>query len=135
MNIDGKKTIETRMSIISWEDEENGIAISVLKPKTEVTIDNVKEDYEIYRNNFLHPKRKVIVDISDVTSIGKEARDFIAGPDGAYSYFEAVAFLSNSKFGIGSIIVHVAMKVYMLRKPTKLFYNKKDAIDWLKSIK
>jgi len=131
----GKKTIETRLSIISWEDEENGIVISVIKPKTKVTIDNVKEDYEIYKNNFLHPKRKVIVDITDLSNVGKEARDFIAKPDGAYSYFDAVAFLSNSKYSVGSIIVQVAMKVYMLRKPTKLFYNKKEAIDWLKSIK
>jgi serine/threonine-protein kinase RIO1 len=127
--------IETRISKIYWEDKQNGIIIAIVKPKTEVKTEDLIEDYEVYKNNFHHPNRKIIIDITEVGSTGKEARDYMAGPEGVYNYFEAVAFISYSKFNIGSILIHVAMKIYPLRKPTNIFYNKQDAINWLMSIK
>lgn len=134
MSGSGIKIVETRMSKIYWEDEKNGILISEVKPKLQVTIDDLKENFEVYKNNFHHSNRKLLIDNTEINSFGKEGRDYFAGPEGIYNYFNAVAFLSYSKYSIGSIIAHVALKVYVLRKPTKLFHNKKDAISWLMSV-
>jgi hypothetical protein len=128
------KFVETRMSKICWEDEQNGIVITETKPKVEVTVSTLKEDYEVYKNNFQHPNRKIIADITELHGIGKEARDYMAGGEGIYNYFEAIAFYSSTMLNIGSILAQVSMKVYTLKKPTKLFYNKEEAISWLKRI-
>ncbi len=126
-----KKVVETRISKIYWEDERNGILIVETKPKTEIKVADLKIDYEVYKNNFQHPKRKILADITELHRIGKEARDYMAGEEGVYNYFEAIAFYSASKLNIGSILAQVGMKVYTLKKPTKMFHNKQEAIDWL----
>ena len=135
MSENPKKIIETRTTIIFWEDEPNAILTAELKPKSVVTVKDLKEDMEVYKNNFQHPNRKTIVDSTNLYIIGKEARDFIASSEGTYAYFDAVALLSNSKYSNNSLLAYVGLKAYPLKKPTKLFYKKQDAIDWLKNLK
>ena len=128
------KVIETELGTLYWKDEEKGIVCGKTKPNVEVTIELLKTDFEAYVKYFHHPHRKLLLNMSDMMGAKKEVRDFFAGSEGVYKYFDAVAVFVHSRYSVAGIIGYVALKVYPLQKPTQMFFKEEDAIKWLKSL-
>jgi hypothetical protein len=128
------KVIETELGTIYWVDEKNGIVCGKTKPHVRITIDLLKKDFEIFGKYFPHKQRKLLLDMSNLSSANKEVRDFYASSEGVYKYFDAIAVFVQSRYSVAGIIGYVALKVYPLQKPTQIFYNKDEAIKWLVSI-
>lgn len=134
MEVQNEKIIETTIGVLSWEDQQFGIVCGKTKPDVEITIDLLKIDFQMYEEHFPHPHRKLLFDMSDLSGANKEIRDFFTGPEGIYNHFDAIAVFTNSRYSIAGIIAAVAIKVYYLRKPTRLFHHRQEALDWLKTI-
>lgn len=129
-----KTIIETEIGELFWEDEQNGIVCGRTKPDVEITIDKLKVDFFTYEKYFPHDNKKLLLDMSELSGANKEVRDFFAGPEGVYNYFEAVAVLTSSKYSIAGIIAYVSLKIYALRKPTELFHDRMKAVNWLRKV-
>lgn len=126
--------IETEIGLLYWIDKRSGIVCGKTKPNVDITIDRLKNDFLMYENHFPHSHKKLLLDMSDLLGADKKVRDFFAGSEGVYNYFDAVAVLVKSRYSIAGIIGYVALKVYPLQKPTQLFFDKQEAIKWLKSL-
>ena len=137
LKVEGHKkfVIETDVALIYWEDETNGILLGKIKTDSIITIKDAIEIVNIYKNNFHCPNRKLLSDVSRLKSLSKEAKDYFSGDNGLFNYFDALAVISNSKMEIGSMLVHTILKIIPMKKPTRMFYNKAEAIDWLLSFK
>lgn len=76
--------------------------------------------------------RFVIMDGTNITNVSKEARDYFASED-ATDGIIAGAFLVDSP--LTRILGNFFLKISKPDRPSRLFTNKKDAIEWLSSIK
>jgi hypothetical protein len=76
----------------------------------------------------------VFVDVRNIKVLKKEAREFLAF-DEEKKKIIATAYYANSKLTIflTNFFLRVNLKKY--KRPTKLFSNKNNAIEWLNSFK
>lgn len=70
----------------------------------------------------------ILIDIKNVTTVSKEARDFLASKEGCKGV-TASAILINS--AITSMVGNFFIKINKPLVPTKLFTDKSAAIKWL----
>lgn len=126
-NQPGIKKIKSRTTI-QWLD--NGILYSESIFGAEHTIADAIENVQI---SFLlgeGKKRPILIDIRNVKSINKEARDYYAGEESAKSNLAAALLVSNSISKIiGNFFIGLSKTIF----PTRLFTNEETAVAWLKT--
>jgi len=69
-----------------------------------------------------------LIDARNVKSITKEARDYLASAEGT-RYVTAAGLLLESY--LGKIMGNFFLQINKPSLPTKMFSNKKEAIEWL----
>jgi hypothetical protein len=127
--IDQLVQIENRASVISLIDES--IISIFIKPNLEFEIpdvDDVRNGVEQLRDG---KSIKLLVDISENTTGVSEVREYGA-KHGANKNAIASAYVTDSL--AQKIVLNFYISLYRRDKPSRMFTNKKDAIDWLKKI-
>jgi hypothetical protein len=71
-----------------------------------------------------------LTDITEVKKVTKEARDYLASDP---KHLSAAAFIVNSS--LNKIIGNFFINISKPEIPTRLFMNKKDALQWLEQFK
>lgn len=115
---------------ISWLIED-GILYLKVKKSNEFNLQMAKvcvKDLEEYTNHKPYPCLMSVVEIKSLT---KEARDYFAHEGD--SHILADAILVNSP--IMKMISNFFIKVSKPRKPTKMFTDKAEALEWLNQFK
>jgi hypothetical protein len=123
------KIFETRCAFVSLVADN--IVLLEEKPNAMIELaDAVETSAEV---NKLHGDGKwgLLVDIRNMKSVTKEARDYYGHEDTA-PFCCACALLVNSYFS--TLIANFFISFTKLSKPTKLFSSKEEAIEWLKRI-
>jgi len=117
------KTKTTEMHL-----DKDGIIHVKPIPNTVVDFDAAKTDVEELRKVVGPTKRPVIVDITIPQEITKEARDYLANQS---QIILAQAFFTDSR--ITRLMANVYMSFSDPSHPTKMFNDRKEALNWLKS--
>jgi len=123
-----EKKIETA-NVTIWK--EDNICHFVFKPGSVETLETAVINFEACLP--LLPNDNVnylLVDLTHIQSMSKEARDFYAGENTA-AYAKAVALIIKSP--ISTVIGNFFLGINKPAFPTKLFSNETEAIEWLQS--
>jgi len=120
---------ETSTQKIYWDTENEivyGELFSDISTK-ELAIENI-DAQEIIRDNLQKKKTRVLIDMSKVTEIVKDARDYFANERTA-SIQRATALVVNSPVSrvIGNFFIGLNKPI----TPTQLFTDPHKAIKWL----
>jgi hypothetical protein len=120
-----KEVVRTKMAEL-WLDEK-GILHIINQDGAKPDLDEAKAHIEATKK-FGSQKRPILVDITRVKSVSKEAREFYSGPKGA-ERTNGLAMIINSPVAkvIGNFLIGINKPIY----PIKLFSSEDEAIDWL----
>ncbi len=122
---------ETSTQKLYW-DSENEIVWGELFAH-QVTKEHAKEDVdaqERIRDSLNKEKTRVLIDVTAVTEISKEARDYFANERTA-SIQRATAMLTRSP--VSRVIGNFFMGLNKPISPTRLFTDPQKAIKWLQT--
>lgn len=120
---------ETSTQKIYWDSENEIVWGEIFADIT--TEELAKKDIdaqERVRNNMNKKKTRVIVDMTSVFEVSKEARDYFANERTA-SIQRATALLIGSP--VSRVIGNFFLGMNKPITPTRLFTNSKEAIKWL----
>ena len=109
--------------------EENGIIYMVDLPGAEETLNNAIENVATVWKASDGIKRPVLIDIRQLKSITKEAREYYASKETA-QYGTAVALLLSSP--ATKVIGNFFIRFNKPTLPFKIFTSENEAVDWLK---
>jgi len=111
--------------------DENGIIHQTLDPGSEVTLEDIKEDISLY--SVLDKKRKafVLIDLCNVNSVEKQARDYLASEETAKKV-SAAALVAQTR--TSKVLGNFFLGLNKPMMPVKLFMSTDDGLDWLKQI-
>ena len=122
-----RDVIETKTALI-WVSEEGILWMRVL-PKAILNLAGVEENTAIVKQLTKNQKMPLLIDISEIGGITRDARIFSAGKevDGVLS---AMAVLINSPFTrtIGNLWFGINKPVFQ----SKMFTSEEEALVWLK---
>jgi hypothetical protein len=110
----------------------NDILYAYYKKQTTLSIEAVKK---IAEDRLFFTKGKSYLSLVDVTNIksgSKSAREFLANPNKGLKGILAGAFLSDRVVSV--VLINLFLKINKPSIPSKFFTNKDDAINWLKSL-
>ena len=119
--------------ITIWTEESDEILISTCPANSRMDINIVKD---LVKSRLDYSQGKALYTLMDVTnmaSITKEARDYLNAPDGGLKGVLGGAFLSNSI--TSTVIINLYLKISKPEVPAKFFTKKEDALHWLNEIK
>ncbi|MFH1427328.1 MAG: hypothetical protein ABIG60_02260 [Patescibacteria group bacterium] len=124
-----KKEIITRVAKI-WESDD-GSGRATFLPEAVVTLDDAKEYFTACLKVSGGKKECILVDISKVKFVEREAREYFARSKEAIKITKAVAILIKTPISrvIGSFYIY--LNASALRFPVKLFSSKNKALEWL----
>ncbi len=122
---------ETSTQKLYWDSESEivwGVLFADLKTE-ELAVENVDAQERI-RNSLNKEKTRVLIDLTKVTEIAKEARDYFAN-ERTSSIQRATALLIKSPVSrvIGNFFMGLNKPIY----PAMLFTNPQKAIEWLQT--
>jgi hypothetical protein len=120
-------------NISFWKEENDDILFFKYSPQLEMTLDIAKE---LVANRLEYTNGKwmyTLIDGSNLKSTTKEARDYMANPEGGLKGILAGAFLSNSV--VTTVIINLYLSINKPPTPAKFFSNKENAVKWLKELK
>lgn len=111
-----------------WLDEKNGIVCAISKKGPERTAEVIAGTLEEFRKIMGHDKIFLLLDVTHISEMTREARDYVAAE--FPKYLKAMALISNSVFGktIANIFFTIKTQPY----PTKMFNDEEQAKKWLK---
>ena len=120
---------ETSTQKLYW-DSENEIVWGDLfgDPKTEAHAKEIIDSHERIRDSLNKRKTRVLIDLTKITEISKEARDYFANERTA-SIRRATALLVGSP--VSRVIGNFFMGLNKPISPTRLFTDQHKAIQWL----
>jgi len=120
---------ETSTQKIYWDSENEIVWGKIIADiKTEEQAKQIIDAHERVRNNMNIKKTRVIIDMTELTNISKDARNYLANERTA-SIQRAVALLTGKP--ISRIIGNFFLGLDKPITPTKLFTNSEEAIKWL----
>jgi len=119
--------IVTRVAVL-WKDEE-GIIHSVVNPGADMVLDDMKDIAQARFELAGQAKAPVMVDIREIHSVERDARMYMAGPEGEKAT-SALAFIIKSK--VGEILGNVFINFNKPGFPTRMFTTEEEALDWLR---
>lgn len=108
--------------------DDNGIIHQSHYPQSEVTIKDVKKEvatYPILSNN---RKVFVLIDLSNVKSVEKRARDYLAS-DATAKFVLAAALVTPTM--VSKVMGNFFLGLNKPQIPVKLFISKEDGVEWL----
>jgi len=142
MTVDGNNTLtkwkdmeelkeETSTQKLYWDSENEIVRCILFADLTteELAMENVDAQERI-RDSLNKEKTRVLIDMTTVTEIAKEARDYFAN-ERTSSIQRATALLINSP--VSRIIGNFFMGLNKPISPTKLFTDPQEAIKWLQT--
>ena len=113
-----------------WYDELENLLIIRITKHAHITINDVKNHFEVVQRLVGDNKPLVLSDIRTSFTISKEARKYAAFQS---SKRKATAIVTNK------IVSKFFVNIYILfskpQSPTRLFSSEADALAWLKSLK
>lgn len=123
-----KKILETRCAEV-WLEEDNIIYVSI-KHGAEIKLDDVMEVKKTNAKLVGDRKHLLCINISNIKSITKEARDFTGDMETKNERMLAMALIMGSPISrvVGNFYIGLNKPLY----PTKLFNDKEKAFKWLK---
>ena len=108
---------------------ENGILFGKFAKDLNIDFEIAKHCVETRINFTNHTAYPFIIDLREVKSVSKEAREYL-GEEGS-QYIKAGALLTSSFFTKTLGNFFLALNTPTI--PSKLFQNESDAVEWLKS--
>lgn len=109
----------------------DGIARTKVKPNSEIELHHAKANSEVV-NDLAPGPYPIIVDMSEIKSISKEAREHYAIRN-RKSNINAIAIVRNSP--IGNVIANFFIGLSKPSVPTRIFNSETDAVRWCRKIK
>lgn len=117
-----------------WKNEEDErIIFWNYAPSLEMDIDIARE---LVQNRLEYTKGKsvyALIDVTNLKSTTKEARDFMNSEDGGLKGLLGGAFLSSNV--VATLLVNLYLKVNSPSIPAKFFTNRQEALSWLRKVK
>lgn len=126
--IQGEKM--TTVTCTSWLGED-GIIRSIMHPQAVENIETAKENTAVGVKLSGGIKRPLLLDMSRIKSMDKEARDYYAQGEKRESCEKAVALIIKSP--VSRIIGNFFLGLNKTTEPTRLFTDQQKALDWLKT--
>jgi hypothetical protein len=114
-----------------WIDEHEIMHCNYLN-KINITLKTAKDEIEIISKFTGNRKLPMMINISNVQSITKEAREFYSGEESA-KVFSAVGIIVQSP--VHEVIGNFFLGINRPSFPVKLFKSEEKAIEWLKGMK
>lgn len=108
----------------------DGIVYVTAKPGVEMDLADAEETIQkvgLICNGVVRP---VLVDMSDLKSISREARSYFAGPDTA-KVEAATALLTRSP--LNKVMGNFFLRLHKPLIPTRLFSSEVEAVEWLRT--
>jgi hypothetical protein len=101
---------------------------SVTRPGAVITLEAMKYELDLIRNRAKDEKICWLGDVTNVSSVNKEIRDYAA--DETPKFVKALALITASQLSklAANIFFHLKKPPY----PTRLFTNEQDARAWLR---
>ena len=120
--------VEVRTQFI-WRDGDGIIRVKI-KPHIDLNLADAQEALRAIDGLCEGRKRPVLVDITEIKSMDREARVFFAGPETA-QVESAAALVVRSPLtrAIGNFFMGLNKPLF----PTRLFTSEAEALSWLKS--
>ena len=119
--------IETRVRFV-WMDAE-GIVHSMSKPDVHVSLADMREVARQIGRLCDGTPRPLLVDLNGTSSMDREARAYLAGPETAHiQCAKAVMVCSPLARAIGNFFVRLNETIV----PTRLFTAEEPALGWLR---
>ena len=125
--------IKEYSTITLWREGDDGIIFFKYAQRLEMDIEIAKG---IVNSRLEYTKGKsafALIDVTNLKSATKEARDYMNSPEGGLKGLSAGAFLSNNV--VATLLVNLYIKVSSPPIPAKFFTSQKDALDWIRKIK
>ena len=110
----------------------NGIFLAYFKPKATIDINAAKEILDTRIALCNGKTRPALIDVTNLLSISKEARDYLASEAGR-KYINAAAIIVNS--AVQKIMGNIFLKVHPHPFPTKIFKTQEEGLTWLEQYK
>ena len=113
---------------------KDGILYGPYPDGVELNLNNVKQMVD-HRLEFLDGRKvPALVDTTGILKVTKEARDYMASPEGSEGIL-AAAILSRSMFS--KFVSNFFIKISLIKSPLpiKLFSTEAEALNWLKQFK
>ena len=88
--------------------------------------------HERVRDKMNKQKTRVLIDMSKISEVSKEARDYFANERTSTIQRACALYITSA---IGRVIGNFFMGMNKPQAPTKLFTNKEEAIKWLHTFK
>jgi hypothetical protein len=110
---------------------EEGIIDIKLPPGTTIDLDTAKEMVSKRQELFPDQKIAVLMDISNIKSVSKEARKYFT-TEQSINNIIAGAFISDLVYH--KILYNFFITFYKPKVPTRFFASKQEAFEWLKQI-
>lgn len=109
---------------------ENGLIIAKVNPDAEVNLPLAMEYHDIVRYVSEEQPHATVVDISGLTYISKEAREWLKDTSSEWGKTVSVAMITNSYTSkiIGNLFLSVSRPSY----PVRLFTSLEAATEWSK---
>jgi len=120
--------VEVRTQVI-WRDGDGIIRVKI-KPRIDLNLADAQEALSAIRVLCEGQRRPVLVDITELKSMDREARTFFAGQETA-QVESAAALVVHSPLtrAIGNFFMGLNKPLF----PTRLFTSEAEALAWLKS--
>ena len=123
----GEEIITTTAKV--WLDDD-GIVRAIMHPGAVDTLETATENIDAGIQTAGGVKRPLLLDISAIKTMNKEARDYYAKGDEREGCESAVGLIINSK--ISRIIGNFFLGLNRSQTETRLFNSQESAIEWLK---
>jgi hypothetical protein len=112
---------------------EDGILFSDYKKKLVIDLDVAKMIVKDRLDFTAGKSYPIVIDFSNLKSADKQARDYMNDPEGGLKGLLAGAFVSNN--ALATLFINLYLKINKPSVPAKFFTNRKEALDWLMTIK
>lgn len=116
-----------------WREEEGDVIFFEYSPNSEIDLDRAKKLVETRLSYAGGKPSYYLIDLSNLKSVTKEAREYMSDPNGGLNGILAGAFISNKL--LTTVIVNLFFQINRPVVPARFFTKKKDALEWLMKIK
>lgn len=115
-----------------WRKEDD-IVFFKYAPALDMDIDVAKEMVASRLEYTKGESVYALIDLTNLKSTTKEARDYMNSPEGGLRGITAGAFLSNNV--VPTLLINIYLKVNNPPVPAKFFTSEEEALTWLRKVK
>ncbi len=115
---------------IKFSMANDGILHIKCEPNTHMTIEEGKASTKMGLELIDGKPRPLLCDLTNVVKMTRDCRQYFAGPEHATIFSKCALIISSP---ISRIIGNFFLRANRPLKPTRLFTNKEEALNWLKN--